>query len=181
MAKQYTALTIPENSTYKDIFSLLVSATMQGRLVYCDINGQRLFSDTVSIDDVSLAVTGKSFYQHLADTSELTLSPTALKWCTLGRKYIKPPFLPSWDKTVTQVFADSTNPTCLGQLLKAVGWLNQGEMGSAADILTSSTSDTKLLEWYITSIKGLSELGSEFETFMNTRKSLLINSTEYFK
>ena len=119
---------------------LLIKKTHDTGELYCtEFNGQTLYSDTVSLDNAYLAVTGKTFsgqkeaerkwredHDKWEREHKAAIPDLVTEWCEKGRVILSPDKWDLWDKCVPIRLDDLYHGMELGCTLEIAEILNKG-------------------------------------------------------
>ena len=118
---------------------MLLKMKKQGKSVYCEFNGHKLYSDNVTIDSAYLEVLGttkeewvkkrQEWLESLRKKEEQVKNDATKKiphWIEKGEKYIYPQKLDDWKRCVKTRAKDIYNGLELDSALEAMEALNKG-------------------------------------------------------
>ncbi|WP_433943481.1 hypothetical protein [Paenibacillus sp. SN-8-1] len=177
---KYTKLKFILGSTIEDAVKQLLEYRKQGKLACCDFNGTTLFSDTVTMDDAYMQITGKTKYEFDNQISERTreferqerehkekIPELTELWRSKGKEVLPEDRWELWDKIVPIRLDDLYQGMELGSCLEIVSILNNNGSLDEAKVKIESQGHSGMSYGLVCSmVKEFSDRGEEFVNYV---------------
>lgn len=176
---------------YKDIGILgmsidsAVSALLQckenGELASCNFNGTILYSDTVTLDEAYVAITGKTKdefdavikkqhedYLRKEKEHQDAIPELTKEWMEKGRNFVQPEKLELWDKCVPIRLSDLYRGMELGACEEIITALNKGCTMEEAKTIINNQGHSGMSYGLVRSmVREFSDRGHEFAAYVS--------------
>jgi len=180
MDKKYTEIDFVCGDTIEKAVNTLLDYKDKGKLVFGTFNGTKLYSDTVTMDDAYISITGKTKAERDVEHKKWieeskkeeeayknTLPKLIEEWKEKGRKILTEENIIKWDEIVPIRANDLYRGMELDASLDIIGILNNdGSLDEAKEKIESQNHSGMSFSLVCSMVKELCNRGNEFVEYV---------------